>query len=49
MQISMYTADTVKITGSCIFDAVHPDTKKLVSVTFYVADNGGGNSSTPID
>ena len=30
MQISMYTADTVKITGSCIFDVVHPDTKKLV-------------------
>ena len=28
MQISTYTADTVKIIGSCIFDVVHPDTKK---------------------
>ena len=35
----MYTADTVKIIGSCTFDIVHPDTKKLVPVTFYVANN----------
>ena len=41
MQISIYTADTVKIIGSCIFDAVHPDMKKLVPVTFYVANNDG--------
>ena len=41
MQISMYTADTVKIIGSCIFDVVHPDTKKLVPVTFYIANNNG--------
>ena len=41
MQISMYTADTVKIIGSCIFDVVHPDTKKLVPVTFYIANNDG--------
>ena len=41
MQISTYTADTVKIIGSCIFDVVHPDTKKLVPVTFYVANNNG--------
>ena len=41
MKISTYTADTVKITGSCIFDVVHPDTKKLVPVTFYVANNDG--------
>ena len=40
MQISMYTADTVKIIGSCTFDVVHPDTKKLVPVTFYIANNG---------
>ena len=39
MQISMYTADTVKIIGSCIFDVVHLDTKKLVPVTFYIANN----------
>ena len=41
MQISMYTADTVKIIGSCTFGIVHPDTKKLVLVTFYVANNDG--------
>ena len=41
MQISTYTADTVKIIGSCIFDVVHPDTKTLVPVTFYVANIDG--------
>ena len=41
MQISMYTADTLKIIGSCIFDVVHLDTKKLVPVTFYIGSNGG--------
>ena len=39
MQISTYTADTVKIIRSCIFDVVHPDMKKLVPVTSYVANN----------
>ena len=39
MQISTYTADTVKIIGSCIFDVVHLDTKKLFPVTFYIANN----------
>ena len=41
MQISRYTADTVKIIGSCTFSIVHLDTKKLVPVTFYVANNEG--------
>ena len=41
MQVSMYTADTVRIIGSCIFDVVHPETKKLVPVTYYVANNDG--------
>ena len=41
MQISTYTADTVKIIGSCTFSIVHPDNKKLVPVTFYVANNDG--------
>ena len=41
MQISTYTADTVKIIGLCIFNVVHLDTKKLVPVTFYVANNDG--------
>ena len=56
MQISMYTADSVKIIGSCIFDIVHPDTKKLVPVTFSVANKKWecitvmqDNTSTPID
>ena len=41
MQISTYRGDTVKIIGSCTFGIVHPDTKKLVPVTFYVANNKG--------
>ena len=41
IQISTYTADTVKIIGSCMFDVVHLDTKKLVPVTFYIANNNG--------
>ena len=39
MQISTYTADTVKIIRSCTLGIVHLDTKKLVPVTFYVANN----------
>ena len=41
MQISTYTAETVKIIGSCTFGIVHPDTKKLVPITFNVANNNG--------
>ena len=41
MQISTYTTGTVKIIGSCTFGIVHHDTKKLVPVTFYVANNDG--------
>ena len=41
MPISTYTADTVKIIGSCIFHVIHPDMKKLVPVTFYIANNDG--------
>ena len=41
MQISTYTADTAKIIGSCIFDVFHLGTKKLVPITFYVANNDG--------
>ena len=41
MQIGIYTADTVIIVGSCTFYVVHPDSKKLVPVTFYVATNNG--------
>ena len=42
MQISTYTADTVKIIGLQIFNVVHPDTKTLVPVTFLVTNNDGG-------
>ena len=41
MQISTCTADTVKVIESCIFDVVHLDTKKMVPITFYVANNNG--------
>ena len=41
LQVGTYTTDTVKIVGSCTFYLVHPDTKKLIEVTFYVAINDG--------
>ena len=41
MQMSSYTADTLKIIGSCTFDIVHLDTKNLVPEKFYVANNDG--------
>ena len=41
LEIGTYTTDTVKIVGSCVFYLVHPDIKKLVEVTFYVAMNDG--------
>ena len=41
LEIDTYTTDTVKIVGSCLFYSVHPDTKKLQDVTFYVSRNDG--------
>ena len=41
LQVGTYTTDTVKIVGSCTFYLVHPDIKKLIEVTFYVAINNG--------
>ena len=41
LEIGIYTTDTVKIVGSCVFYLVHPDTKKLVKVTFFVAMKDG--------
>ena len=41
MQIGTYIADTLKIVGSCTFYIVHPDSKKVIPVTFYVATNDG--------
>ena len=49
MEIGTYTTDTVKIVGSCKFYLVHPDTKTLKEVTFFVARNDGSEklSCTP--
>ena len=41
LKIGTYTTDTAKLVGSCMFDLVHPDTKHLQEVTFYVASNNG--------
>ena len=41
LQVGTYTTDSVKIVGSCKFHLVHPDTKKLLETTFYVAMNNG--------
>ena len=41
LQVGTYTTDTVKIVGSCTFYLVHPDTKKLIEVTFYASMNNG--------
>ena len=34
LEIGTYATDTVKIVGSCMFYLAHPDTKKLIDVTF---------------
>ena len=39
LQVGTYTTDMVKIIGSCTLHLVHPDTKKLLGTTFYVAMN----------
>ena len=41
LQVGTYTTDTEKIVGSCIIYLVHPDTKKCIAVTFYIAMNDG--------
>ena len=41
LEVGTYTTDSVKIVGSCKFHLVHPDTKKLLETTFYVAMNEG--------
>ena len=41
LQVGKYIIDSVKIVGSCKFHLVHPDTKKLLETTFYVAMNDG--------
>ena len=41
LEIGTYTTDIVKIVGSCMFYLVHPDTKKIMDVAFFVAVNDG--------
>ena len=41
LEIGTYTTDTEKIVGSCMFYPAHPDTKKLMDVTFFVDVNDG--------
>ena len=41
LEIGTYTTNTVKLVGSFVFYLVHPDTKCLQGVTFYVASNNG--------
>ena len=41
LEIGTYTTDVVKIVGSCNIYLVHPDSKKLIDVTFFVATNDG--------
>ena len=41
LEIGTYTTDKLKLVGSCMFYLVHPDTKCLQEVTFYVASNNG--------
>ena len=41
LEIGTYTINTVKGVGSCVFYLVHPDTKCLQEVTFYVTSYNG--------
>ena len=41
LEIGTYTTDTVKLVGSCTFYLVHPNTKCLQEVTFYITSNHG--------
>ena len=34
LEIGTYITDTFKVVGSCMFYLVHPDTKKLMDLTF---------------
>ena len=41
LKIGTYTTNKVTVVGSCVLYFVHPDTKCLQEVTFYVASNNG--------
>ena len=41
LEIEMYTNDVVKIIGTCNFYLVHPESKQLIKVLFFVAKENG--------
>ena len=41
LKIGTYTTDTIKIIGTMTIYLLHPDSKKLVETTFYMASNEG--------
>ena len=41
LKIGTYTTDTIKIIGTMTIYLLHPDSKKLVETTFYIASNEG--------
>ena len=41
LKIGTYTMDTIKIIGTTTLYLLHPDSKKLVEMTFYIASNEG--------
>ena len=41
MEIETYTTEVVKIIGMCYFYLVHPDSKQLMKVMFFVAKDNG--------
>ena len=41
LKIRTYTTDTIKIIGTTTIYLLHPDSKKLVEMTFHIASNEG--------
>ena len=41
LEIETYTNDVVKIIGSCQFNLVHPENKKLIQVIFFMVKENG--------
>ena len=41
MEIETYTSEVLKIIGMCHFYLVHPETKQLLKVTFFIANENG--------
>ena len=41
MEIETYTNDVVKLIGTCQFYLLHPESKKLIKVIFFVAKENG--------